>query len=235
MKKVLVIILVFISIFFMGSIYNFAVDKKLVEGAKKYDIAVENLEKIESNIRATNGELEYWLKVLDNDRNNSWASDGARQLDQGHIDEASNQIQSLNIQHNEAKKLVKKYEPIKKKYDKQRAREEAREEYRGRLLDVIPMGFFLGFIILFVSLVVKHHKKYKKLFEEGKITQEEFDRVMQCNRSSRFEGPGINPATGLPLVGFGTSDVGGNIRGSSGSGSTFDYYQDYRDRHRWDV
>lgn len=70
--------------------------------------------------------------------------------------------------------------------------------------------------------------------EEGKISQEEYNRMIQSCRSNTFDNRRTNPATGLTMLGG--CDSGGNAYGcSSSNSSTFDVHQDYADRHRWDM
>lgn len=81
------------------------------------------------------------------------------------------------------------------------------------------------------------HRKYQQLLKEGKITQEQYDRIMQHGQRSKsmFSNDlGVNPSTGLPLIGNGVCDAGGTLRGSSPIKSSFDYSRDYSSRHRWD-
>ena len=211
MKYFIFIILIFTSSCCL------AISQKLVDGANKYNIAVENLGKIESDIKTAYRSLEYWSKILDKDKNDQYASYGIKKLEQGHIDESNKQIRDLTVQYNVTKEIVKKLEPIKKKYDKQKEREKERENRRSELLNTIgTLGIPFVMFVLILWFFARHGKKYQQLLKDGKINKEEYDRMMQCNKSSMSDDEdGINPATGLPMTGVGISDVGGNIRGSS--------------------
>ena len=225
--------MIFITLTFIST-YCLAINQKLIDNATKYDIAVENLEKIESDIRSAYRSVEYWSEVLDRNKNGQYVSDDIKKLEQGRIDDANNQIRDLTIQYNAAKEIVKKLEPIKKKYDKQKEKEERRGKHRAELLSAIgTFGIPLFMFVLIAWFFARRGKKYQQLLKEGKINQEEYDRMMQCNKSSMSDDEdGINPATGLPMTGVGISDVGGNIRGSSSdysSSSSSDH-----NRSSWD-
>jgi len=212
-----------ITLFFISTCC-FAMDQKLIDGANAYEAAVRHLEKIENNLTAQG----YF---------GLWASDDMRNFNPDQIDETDERWHGLSVQYNEAKKTVKKYEPIKNKYDKQKARE---EEIKDTILGVIIilsiLLSILSILAFIFGLIIYQHKKYKRLLKEGKITQEEFNYIMKPHESkSIFNNDlGVNPSTGLPLIGNGVCDAGGNLRGSSPSSSSFDYSQDYRNRHRWD-
>ena len=236
-------IMAFVVLIF-SSVGCFAVSQKLIDGADKYDVAVENLRKIEVKLAIANDSPGYWSKILDESKNASYATDGIRKFYQDKIDESKKQIIDLSIQYSGAKELVKKYEPIKNKYDKQIKREQKREELRAKILDTICTLLTFGVFVLFGYFIISRRKKYKQLLAAGKITQAEYDDMTKCDdESSAFSSMRTNPATGLPMVGIGISDAGGNIRGSSpghtdysnsSSSSSFSDYQTYQDRHRWD-
>ena len=221
-------------ILFFASTCCLAISQKLIDGADKYDAAIKNLREIEINMAIVSGSPEYWSKALEGAKKAGYASDDIKNFYQNKIDESKKQIRDLTIQYNATKEIVKKLEPIKKKYDKQKEKEEAREEHRAELLNTIDIfGIPLSVFMLVLWLFSCRNKKYQQLLKEGKINQEEYDRMMQCNKSFVSDDEdGINPATGLPMTGVGISDVGGNIRGSSSdysSSSSSDH-----NRSSWD-
>ncbi|CAL7959122.1 conserved exported hypothetical protein [Gammaproteobacteria bacterium] len=211
MKPIILIILIFTSTCCL------AISQKLIDGANKYDAAVKNLKEIENNLTAQG----YF---------GLWSSDELRHFNPDHIEETDKQIHDLAVQYNIAKKIVKKLEPIKEKYNRQKEQ----EEYRAELLsDTGMLTLLLSMFALALWFIIRHHKKYQQLLKDGKITQKEYDSMMQCNKSSMFDNEETNPATGLRMIGG--VDSGGNPRGCSFENrSTFDAHQDYQDRHRWD-
>lgn len=228
MKNTIFIILIFISTCCL------AVNQKLIDGANKYNDAIKSLEKIESDTRSAHSSLEYWTEILNKDKHDKYA-DGLVKFEQSQIDEKNKQINSLGVQYNAAKEAVKKYEPLKKEYDKQKAKEEKRSERIAKLLDFAGTTLMPLCILVFLLRVSTwSRKKYERLLNEGKISKKEYEEMMQGDDSSEFSDSGINPSTGLPMVGVGISDVGGNARGSSSYQSSYNYSQEHRDRHRWD-
>lgn len=229
MKYITLIALVFIST------CCFAMDQKLIDGANKYKVAVEGLEKIERNIRLTHGLREAWANELSGFNNNSFESEGMRKIYQNHINEGNKQIYNLGIQYEKVKEMVKRYEPIKKKYDNQVAIERKQDDLKTAILNItgmliLPLCAFVLWLWFFIYIC----KRNKRLFKEGKLTQKEYDSMMQNHSTSMFsDDMRTNPATGLRM--HGSVDAGGNpagcpFRDSSMSSAS----QDYHDRHRWD-
>lgn len=228
MKYLAIIILTF------STTYCFAVDQKLANGEKAYVAAVESLKEVEFRIESEYRSLKYWLNELDKDKTDHFSSNHDRKFDQDKIDETNKQIQNLEAQYDLAKEAVKKYEPLKLEYDKQVEIEFKRDKFKTAILNVSGMlGLPLTFFCFLIWLNIYQCKKYKRLLQEGKITQDEYDNMMRCNKSHAFDDERTNPATGLRMIGG--VDSGGNPSGCSfRSNSTFDYSQDYRDRHRWE-
>ena len=162
MKTMILIVLIFTSACCL------AISQKLIDGAAKYDIAVENLEKIESDIRSAYRSVEYWSEILDKNKNNQYASDDIKKLEQGRIDEANKQIRDLTVQYNTTKETIEKLEPIKKKYDKQKIREEDKEKHRAGFLNTIgTFGFPLSVFVLIFWLSARRSKKYQQLLKKN--------------------------------------------------------------------
>ncbi|CAL7962366.1 conserved exported hypothetical protein [Gammaproteobacteria bacterium] len=211
----------------------FAINKEIIDGANNYNITAENLRKVKFNIESKYGLLEYWSKELDKTRNDSFATDHDIKFCQNKIDETKKELQNLNVLFNVTKETLKTLEPLKREYDKQIERESRHAELKTAILNItgmviLPLAFF-GIIVL---LNIYKYKKYKRLLQSGKISQQEYDNIMR-NRSTMFDDDRTNPATGLRMIGG--IDSGGNPSGCSfKSGSSFDIHQDYRDRHRWD-
>ncbi|CAL7961565.1 conserved hypothetical protein [Gammaproteobacteria bacterium] len=237
MRYLIVSVLVFITT------CCFAIDQKLIDGAKQYSSALNNLKKVESLIKTKAETLKAWLKDLDEEKNKTGAfrSDDMLEFYKLRSEETKNEINNLSIQYEQTKEIIKKLEPIKIKYNKQTEKEYKRKKFRESVLNAlgilgIPLTGFLVWLCFFRWLINKN-KKYQQMLKEDKITQEEYDRIMSsCHdyKSTLNNDLGINPSTGLPITGIGISDVGGNVRGSSPISSSFDYSQDYSSRHRWD-
>ena len=211
MRNVVIIILFFISV------SCFAIDKKLIDGAAKYDAAVADLKKIIDAESEADLPIGEWTKEFQK-ANDERLSDDDRKLAQNKIDKSHKKFNELSKQQIAYEEAVKKLEPIKAEYDKQKSKE---EKIKRTMFNTIVTLAMLSPFALFIWFAISRHKKYQRLLAEGKITQEEYDRMMQRSRSSTFSSSmGTNPATGLPMVGIGISDAGGNVRGSSPSYSS---------------
>ena len=128
-----------ISILFFTTTCCFAVDQKLIDGIHKYEAAKNVLEKIEISKEVERQSKEYWLKELGEAKNNRDVSDGMRKFYQGKIDAGSKQLNDLGIQYNEAKEMVKKYEPNKNEYDRQVEIEFKRHKLKTAILNITGM------------------------------------------------------------------------------------------------
>lgn len=210
----------------------FAMDARIIEGAKLYEEAVENLDKIENSILVANESVEHWIKESHKDQDNFFATEHDREFDQDKIDEKKRSISDLGVQYNSAQETIKKYAPIKKEYDKQAEKEFKIAELKTGILNVTGMLILPLAVFALVGWgIILQHKKYKRLIREGKMTQAEYDLMMKNN--NLFSTTRTNPATGLTMVGG--CDSGGNPAGCSfRSNSTFSDTQDYSDRHRWE-
>lgn len=223
---------IIIGFLIISSIGYFAFDKSQINGAKKYGVAVKNLEKIEDDMKSIRRSLGYWQEILEHDMSNRHMSDEVIKLDQNRANERNKKLQGLTEQYNEAKKIVRKYEPYKKKHDEQIEAES--EDSLGVLIfgaiSKLMWILFIGGFLWFFGWMANRNKR---LLEEGKITQEEYERLMQSNKSSIFaDDARTNPATGLRI--HGSLDSSGNPAGSSSSSSmSSSASQDYRDRNRW--
>ena len=153
------------------------------------------------------------------------------------IDEEDKRWHELNSQYVEAEAMVKKLEPLKKEYDRQEGIEFEKEQFKISIITTIVISLiFITFFGFIIWLMIFQHKKYKQLLKEGKISRKEYDRIMSsCHKSkSMFSNDlGVNPSTGLPLIGNGVCDAGGNLRGSSSSSSSFNASQNYVDSCKW--
>ena len=211
----------------------FAISQKVVDGLKEYEIAVEKLKKTASELKSNNM-LDGW-DLKDLVRGDFLCRDGIAECFADYIDEAK--YGAMAVKYNEAKKLVNKLKPKRDEYNRQKAKEERIKDTIDSIITGATItGVFLSFFGFIIWLGITQQKKYKKLLEEGKITQEEYDRIMQYHKpESTFNSNlGVNPSTGLPMTGLGISDVGGNVRGSSSISSSYDYSQNYSSSHRWD-
>ena len=235
--KYLVISIVSVLIFVASNC--FAIDQKIIDGAEAYESAVKDLRKIEIKLETANDGPEYWSKKLNEERSKKgiFYSLHRIQFCQDKIIESKERIRDLGIKYNEAKKEVKRLKPIVDEYNKQVEIEHKKQDFKDTVIHFgkiigIPIAFLL--FIIFLSRLTK--RRYKRLLKEGKITQDEYNQIMSGNNKSRLfdDDKGVNPSTGLPLVGNGVCDAGGNIRGSSSRDSLFDHSQDYTSRHRWD-
>ena len=128
---------------------------------------------------------------------------------------------------------AEKFEPLKEEYYRQKRIEYEKEQTRMNIIALIViLLLFTGIFGAAIRYSITQHRKYQRLLKEGKITQEEYDRIIEnCNKSSAFSDDyRTNPATGIRM-GLGGCDVGGNPYGSSfrNSSSCSDNY-----KTRWD-
>ena len=218
-----------ISVLFFTTINCLAIDKRLVDGAHQYESAIANLNKINNYRAITQMSIGDWIEESYKTKDIS-LSEYDRKVAQNKINEEKKLWHALDAQHVVAERAVKKYELVKKEYDKQVQIESEQDRLRITILSTIIV------LIVFVGIfwrIIFQYKKYKRLLQQGKITQEEYDNVMRYHQSHVFEDERTNPATGLRMIGG--VDSGGNPSGCSfNTSSTFNYSQDYRDRHRWD-
>jgi len=238
MKHLKCLIISIISIMVFTTSNCFAVDQKLIDGVEAYEAAVKNSRKIEIKLETANNGPEYWSKKLNEESNKKgvFYSPHRIRFCQDKIVESKKRIQDLSIKYNAAKEEVKGLEPIIEEHNKQVEIERKREDFKYTVIHFGKIiGLPLAFLVLISFLSRLMRKRYKRLLKKGKITQDEYNQKINDNKSRLFDDDkGINPATGLPLVGIGISDAGGNVRGSSSRDSFSDSSQDYRDRHRWD-
>jgi hypothetical protein len=202
------------------------IDQKLIDGAEKYDVATVVLSKLVHARIAANMPLGEWMAELHKTTDDS-LSDSDRKLARNKIDDADKKWNDLNAQIVVAEEVVKKYEPIKDEYDRQLSRE---KEVKDTIQNIATILLILSIFASFFWFIIYQQKKYKRLLEAGKITQEEYDQMTKSSHT--FSDNGVNPSTGLPMTGIGISDVGGNIRGSSSS-SSFNASQHYVDNCKW--
>lgn len=214
MKYLLTAILLFIAI------NCFATNQKIIDGAKQYDIAVSNLHKILETIDTNSMSLDEFTEELHKTTDNS-LSEEARDAAKNKIDKNHKILDKLNSQYAEAEAEVKKLDPFKKEYDRQKEIEFENKQFVITILAITIISLllitFFGFAIWFA---ITRRKKYQHLLKEGKITQEQYDRMMSSTheKSTLFNDDRTNPATGLRMTGG--CDSGGNAYGSSSSSSS---------------
>ena len=228
-----------ISILFFIATNCFAIDQKLIDADEQYSVAELKLSEIENKIERTKEELEAVLRWLkwEEDKTGNFRTESIIKNYRTEVEEKQNLLSNLNTQQIETKELLQKLEPIKNEYDKQSKIERKHENLKVSIITTIVISLiFITFFGSIIWLMLFQHKKYKQLLKEGKISRKEYDRIMSSRHESKsmFSNDlGVNPATGLPLIGNGVCDAGGNLRGSS-SNNSFDYSQDYSSRHKWD-
>jgi L-lactate utilization protein LutC len=224
MKHLLASILLFITI------SCFAIDQKLIDGAEQYDAAVANLHKILETISTDSMSLDEFMEELHKTVDDSLPEE-ARVAARNKIDEKHKQISVLNSQYAEAEVVVKKLEPLKSEYDKQRNI----ENERANLIESIVVTLVIALLLItffgsIVWLAITQQKKYQKLLKAGKINQAEYDSIVSSSdeKSTLFrDDDRTNPATGLRMIGG--CDSGGNPYGCSFRDSSSENY-----RTKWD-
>ncbi len=221
------------SILFFITINSFAINQKLVDGAERYESAVKNLKETETAIQVKHKTLTTWLKELDaeKNKNSNFRSDAMIGLYQEHIDETKNTINNLKAQYAQTKGIIEKLEPIKLKYDKQIEKSRKREELKTALLNITGMLILPLSVFVFIFWVIVYmRKKCQQLLKKGKISQDEYDRLMSVSheKATLFsDDDRTNPATGLRMIGG--CDSGGNPYGCTFRNSTSETH-----RTRWD-
>ena len=217
MRYLLISILLFITI------NCFAIDQKLINGAKEYEIAEANLHKIFDEINSNSMSLDEFIKELHKTTNNNLSAED-KAVVKNKIDKKHNQLYELNSRHAEAEAVVKKLEPLKKEYDKQKGIEFENKQFSITILVVTTISLIvITFFGAVIWLIISQRKKYQQLLKEGKITQAEYDRIMSSSssyeKSTLFRDDNrTNPATGLRMIGG--CDSGGNPYGSSFNNSS---------------
>lgn len=242
MKYLKCLIISIVGIFIFTTSNCFAIDQKLIGKVETYEATVKNLEDIKVILRIEKKSYNRWLRKLGEHekekRDSVFYSPYRVKFYQDKIVESKNKIEELNVKYNEVKKEVKRLEPIVEEYNKQMEIEHKREDFK---CTVMHFGKIIGFpiaFLVFISFLSRLiTKRNKRLLKKGKITRKEYDRLVASDNKSKSmfsDDKGANPATGLPLVGNGVCDAGGNIRGSSSDRSMFDHDRDYSSRNRWD-
>lgn len=224
----------FISvILLLFTVSSFAVQQQLIDAAENFDKAEQKLVTLEVDAKIGKNSIENWIKTRNENGQFFPLPESSKRFYQKKIDEQKNKLQDINNQIIETQTLLKKLEPLKQKYDTQVKKERDGEEFISSVLYGLgTVGLPLAVIVLFGVFIFKTNRKYKKMLEEGRISQQEYEKLTKCN-AGFLRGHRINPATGLPIFGNGACDVAGNVRGSSSS-RAYAYYRDYRERHRWD-
>ncbi|CAL7962073.1 conserved hypothetical protein [Gammaproteobacteria bacterium] len=211
---------------------SFAINQKLIGAAKSYEETGKALRALEIEHEVKTDSIKDWNRELIEESNSFRPSEQSKKFYQQKIDERKTQLQDINTQITATQALLKKLEPLKKEYDAQIKKGHDREEFiSSTLYGLGTIGLPLAIIILFGVSIFRTNRKYKKMLEEGKISQQEYEKLTKSGAYSSKKHR-TNPATGLPIFGNGTCDVSGNVRGSSSR--SHDYDRDYREKHRWD-
>jgi hypothetical protein len=213
------------SILFLVVTNCLAINQQAADSIKRHDLAMENLKKIEFEIASEHRVIKSWLEKLDKNKSSYFKSYDMEKFYQQRIKETQEKINILNSKYVEANKLVEKLQPVKKEYDKQIELEIKRDKFKTAILNVVGiLGIpCIGLIawLYFFRWIINKNKKYQQLLKEGKITQDEYDRIMSSSyeKSTLFrDDDRTNPATGLRMTGG--CDSGGNPYGCSFSNSS---------------
>ena len=211
----------------------FAIDQESIDGFEAYEATMAEAHRIAETAEASRissaESKELWHKMTDYDLPTE-----IRTVAKNKLEDNKKLVDRLWTQYYELRAKADKLEPLRDEYYRQKHIEDEREQI---LTSIIGLTLFLilcGIIIRFI--IIQHRKfqrKYQCLLEEGKITQEEYDHIMEMasNGSPVFHDDyRTNPATGIRM-GLGGCDAGGNPYGSSfrNSSSCSDNY-----KTRWD-
>lgn len=206
----------FISIILLSfTINSFAVQQQLINAAEGFDKVEQKLAALKIDAKIEENSIENWIKILNENEHFFPLSEESKKFYQQKIDERKTQLQNINTQITETKFLLEKLDLLKKEHEAQVKKERDRENFINSVLYGLgTIGLPLIFFILLGTSIIKANRKYKKMLAEGKISQQEYEKLTKCN-TGFSENHKINPATGLPIFGNNACDVGGNIRGSS--------------------
>jgi len=219
-------------ILLMFTINGFAIQQQLIDAAEAYKKAEKEISALQIKMAGAKGGVKFWNKEMEEDQQKSSSSYRMTNIYKKHLIEEETELKGIEAQVTEIQILLKKLEPLKKEHDAQIKKERDREEFiSSALYGLGTVGLPLVIIILFGVSIFRTNRKYKKMLEEGKISQQEYEKLTK-SRAYSPKRHRINPATGLPIFGNGTCDVGGNARGSSSR--SHDYDRDYGEKHRWD-
>ena len=213
----------------------FAIDQKLIDGAAAHEATMAEAHRIFEAMEANRMPLGEFMELSRRTTNYNLPIKD-RVAAENKIEESQRLSKELQAQYDMLQAKAEKLEPLKKEYDRQDLIEYEKEQTRGNIIALIViLSLFIGIFGTVFRLIIIQHRKYQRLLEEGKITQEEYDRIMEeiydDNKSIVFRDDyRTNPATGLRM-GLGGCDVGGNPYGSSfrNSSSCSDNY-----KTRWD-
>jgi len=222
-------------ILLMFSINGFAIQQRLIDATEAYAKVEDEIKSLQNKMAATKNGIAFWAKKLKEDQREHSLSYNIMDIHKKYLLEEETELKKIEVQIAETQVVLKKLEPLKKEYDEQIKKKYDRKEFiNSTLYGLGTIGLPIVLIIWNIVSSVKTNRKYKKMLDEGKITQKQYDELTKCDEDFPKRHR-INPATGLPMAGSGMCDVGGNAMGSSPSSSSgIDYLQDYRNRHRWD-
>lgn len=198
----------------------FAIDQKLIDGFKAYEATMAEAHKIAETAKtsriSSDESEELWHKVTNYD-----LPIEVRTAAENKLEENQKLVKELWAQYYELRTKAEKLEPLKDEYDRQDLIEYEKEQTRINIIALIViLLLFVGIFGAAIRFSIIQHRKYQRLLKEGKITQEEYDRIMEENsRASVFQDDyRTNPATGMRMLGG--CDVGGNPYGSSSRSSS---------------
>ena len=149
-----------------------------------------------------------------------------RQLWHKEIVELEEELKKLNSRRTELVATINKLEPINEAYYKR----ERRIDLIEKIISGITIFLFVMIFPLVFWIIIKRNAKYEQMLEDGEITQEEYDRRVNCHSGGSHidTSSRTNPATGASC---GFSPYGSR---PSSWDSSYDHARDYRERHRWD-
>jgi hypothetical protein len=170
-----------------------AVNYKLIDGVNKYEIAVNNLKKVEFDMESETRELEYCSKKINENKSSYFISDNMDKFYKKCISETNAKINMLNIQYTKAKKTVKELEPIKVEYDKQIQLEHEKEEFDNKLWHIV---WYITVLLIFAIstflalFIYKRSQRFYQMMKDGKLSKEEYEKLMESHRASTINSDG---------------------------------------------
>ena len=212
----------------------FAVDQKSSDGFKAYEATMAEAHRIAKTIKANRMSSAESVARLRKITINYDLPIEIREAAENELAENQKIVDGLWAQYYELRAKADKLEPLRDEYYRQKRIEYEKEQTRINIIALIViLSLFIGIFGTVFRLIIIQHRKYRRLLEEGKITQEEYDRITKIVSNGSLvsrDDYRTNPATGMRM-GLGGCDVGGNPYGCSSrnSSSCSDNY-----KTRWD-
>ena len=163
----------------------FAVDQKLIDADKQYFAAELKLSELKNKMGLAKKEAErssWWLE-WEEGKSGNFRSENMIKNYRTEVEEYQKLLYDLNIQQSQTKEIIKKLEPMKKKYDEKAEMEQKKAKFEAELSNILfryalPILILIVFVLITI-LITKRNQKFYQMMKEGKMSKEEYERLMQ--------------------------------------------------------